>query len=143
MSLGESDAKFPGQEGDAIPPSPTRENPAAVYPKSSPHPAGAQAVPGSGGAPSNPRTLFSNPFAFDAALAKLHRAFDDVIGEIGDEARSGLSGEELSLSQKFKGWRSELDAIRKRAAGQGVDSGSRAQRDADVGVTQEGGMFTD
>jgi len=36
-SLGEADAKFPGQENqNAIPPSPTRENPGAVYPKSSP-----------------------------------------------------------------------------------------------------------
>ncbi|KAI0050758.1 hypothetical protein FA95DRAFT_1603222 [Auriscalpium vulgare] len=40
-----ADAKFPGQTGDAIPPSPTRENPAQVYPKSEPTPAAREPAP--------------------------------------------------------------------------------------------------
>ncbi|QRV88770.1 hypothetical protein RhiJN_16788 [Ceratobasidium sp. AG-Ba] len=37
-SLGEADAKFPTAADNGIPPEPTRENPAGVYPKSSPVP---------------------------------------------------------------------------------------------------------
>ncbi|KAG9088331.1 hypothetical protein FRC06_002089 [Ceratobasidium sp. 370] len=37
-SLSEADAKFPTAADHGIPPEPTRENPAGVYPKSSPQP---------------------------------------------------------------------------------------------------------
>ncbi|EJU03666.1 hypothetical protein DACRYDRAFT_105828 [Dacryopinax primogenitus] len=36
MSLGEADAKFPGQGGNGLPPPKTAENPGQVYPKSDP-----------------------------------------------------------------------------------------------------------
>ncbi|KZT59484.1 hypothetical protein CALCODRAFT_516089 [Calocera cornea HHB12733] len=36
MSLGDADAKFPGQSGEGLPPAKTRENPGQVYPKSDP-----------------------------------------------------------------------------------------------------------
>ncbi|TFY76161.1 hypothetical protein EWM64_g7850 [Hericium alpestre] len=47
MTLGDSDAAFPGQHSDAIPPSPSRENPGQVYPKSDPTAAPPDSVPGS------------------------------------------------------------------------------------------------
>ncbi|KAH7335397.1 hypothetical protein B0J17DRAFT_719930 [Rhizoctonia solani] len=37
-SMNEADAKFPTASDNGIPPSPTRENPAGVYPKSDPNP---------------------------------------------------------------------------------------------------------
>ncbi|KAF8314688.1 hypothetical protein DL93DRAFT_2167113 [Clavulina sp. PMI_390] len=47
MSLGEADAKFPNQgEKPEAAPSPTRENPAAVYPKSSPEADPSAQTPG-------------------------------------------------------------------------------------------------
>ncbi|GJE92946.1 hypothetical protein PsYK624_091050 [Phanerochaete sordida] len=50
MSMGDADAKFPNQSSGAIPPSPSRENPGAVYPKSDPKAAPSESVPGTGGA---------------------------------------------------------------------------------------------
>ncbi|KZP01576.1 hypothetical protein CALVIDRAFT_559387 [Calocera viscosa TUFC12733] len=41
MSLGDADAKFPGQGGDGLPPPKTAENPGQVYPKSDPQAAPA------------------------------------------------------------------------------------------------------
>ncbi|CAE6470219.1 unnamed protein product [Rhizoctonia solani] len=37
-TMNEADAKFPTASDNGIPPSPTRENPAGVYPKSDPNP---------------------------------------------------------------------------------------------------------
>ncbi|KAF8578890.1 hypothetical protein K439DRAFT_1416782 [Ramaria rubella] len=136
MSLGDDDAKFPGQTGTGIPPSPTRENPAAVYPKSSPFPASSQDIPGTEGAPSHPQLVLSNPFAFDASLQKLDRALDEVIKHIADEVSSGVSEEENFLIEKFRSWRNELDAIRGR-------QNRNASTDVSVGNTQDGGLFID
>ncbi|TFY81390.1 hypothetical protein EWM64_g2625 [Hericium alpestre] len=41
-----ADAKFPGSTSDALPPSPTPENPGAVYPKTDPTPAPPDSIPG-------------------------------------------------------------------------------------------------
>ncbi|KAI0270599.1 hypothetical protein BC834DRAFT_862135 [Gloeopeniophorella convolvens] len=44
-TLGEADAKFPNQEGEGIPPSPTRENPGKSTRSQNPHGPYALAAP--------------------------------------------------------------------------------------------------
>ncbi|KAI0759042.1 hypothetical protein C8Q74DRAFT_1301705 [Fomes fomentarius] len=48
MSLGEANAKFPGQHAAGLPPSPSRENPGQVFPHSDPKAAPRGSVPGTG-----------------------------------------------------------------------------------------------
>jgi len=64
-----------------------------------------------------------------------------VIVAISDEGLSGSSGEEIALLRKFKDWRRELDAIRGSAGG--GDPRSKADSNAALGDTQEGGLFVD
>ncbi|KAI0030447.1 hypothetical protein K488DRAFT_87750 [Vararia minispora EC-137] len=45
-TLGESDAKFPKTTTDGLPPSPSRENPGAVFPKTDPSTAPRITSPG-------------------------------------------------------------------------------------------------
>ncbi|KAL1938919.1 hypothetical protein VTO73DRAFT_11072 [Trametes versicolor] len=46
--MGDADAKFPGQHGAGLPPSPSRENPGQVFPQSDPKAASTDSVPGTG-----------------------------------------------------------------------------------------------
>ncbi|KAI0764097.1 hypothetical protein BC629DRAFT_1596780 [Irpex lacteus] len=137
MSLGGADAKFPNQSTDAIPPSPSRENPGQVYPKSDPQAAPAESVPGTGGE-NNPASVIGNPFALESAYSKLDIALNEVLSILqGEESRVGSSATEENLVSRFKSWRAELTALRHGAAG---FSGTTR---VDAGTPQEGGMFTD
>jgi len=140
MSLGDADAKFPGQldKNNNIPPSPSRENPGAVFPKSDPQGAPPESIPGTGGEeePSVQNTL-SNPYVLEDALEKLDRALANAVSTITSEEGSlGVSGEAETLTRKFNGWREELRELvkgRKKVA----------QPSATAGPTKGGGMFTD
>ncbi|GJJ09367.1 hypothetical protein Clacol_003589 [Clathrus columnatus] len=132
------DSKFPHQTKSGEPPSPTRENPAGVYPKSSPTPAKPQEIPGSKGAPSNPRAVFSNPFEFQDELNRLEASLDAVISAIEKEIKLGNSGQTSDLLDKFKQWKREITVMET----------TRGNRDAslitpDPDNANEGGLFTD
>ncbi|TRM63281.1 hypothetical protein BD626DRAFT_548184 [Schizophyllum amplum] len=133
MSL--ADAKFPQEIPEsgpsAIPPSPTRENPGQVYPKSDPSPAPRHTPQGLDG----PHQT-GNPFVMKGALDKLHRSLSDVINVIeGEESTEGGTQGEDALLTKFKTWRTELEAI---ASGNVKLSAEHADT-----VRPEGPMFTD
>ncbi|THH30309.1 hypothetical protein EUX98_g3877 [Antrodiella citrinella] len=123
MSLGDADAKFPDSTAHGLPPSPSRENPGQVFPKSDPKAAPAGAIPGTGG-DHEPSSFMGNPFALQGVYNKLDSALDGVISAL--EVR------------KFKGWKSELDAMRRSGQTRG-----HALPEGDRGAQQEGGMFTD
>ncbi|CAL1698129.1 unnamed protein product [Somion occarium] len=134
MSLGDADAKFPGNTDSAIPPSPSRENPGQVYPKSDPQAAPVESVPGTGGE-HEPGSFFGNPYAFDSVFGKLEHALNETISAVENEGQSvGASSNENAMLQKLRGWRTELDILRSGKQGFG-----RVHR----GTPQEGGMFTD
>jgi len=142
MSLGDGEAKFPTESFTKnLPPSPTRENPGAVFPRSSPTPASPQEEPGARGAPRNPESVFGNPYFFDAKISKLEKALDEMIDAIDKEASAGagvdISEEEGALLHKFKQWRHELDVIRR---GGHPTSYKEPRETPDL---EKGGMFTD
>jgi len=137
MSMGEADAKFPGQSSPAIAPSPTRENPGQVYPKSDPKAAPTESVPGTGGE-HNPtaKNVLGNPYAFQGALRKLDSSLTDVISTIESEESSvGASEEVETLVAKFKGWREELGSL--------LSARSRVVNGAEDSSPANGGMFAD
>ncbi|KII90132.1 hypothetical protein PLICRDRAFT_40334 [Plicaturopsis crispa FD-325 SS-3] len=137
MSLGEADAKFPGRIDKALPPSPSRENPGQVYPKSDPAAAPANSVPGTGSVPT-PHSAIGNPFLFASVLEKLDHSLSEVISAIENETNAmGESSEEAALLEKFKSWRQDLDRVR---AGETMASrGAEFQYEP----AEEGGMFAD
>lgn len=134
MSAAEDEAKYPGQIS-GIPPSPTRENPGAVFPKNDPKKAATPTPPRS----TPPENYLGNPYLMRGALDKVDRAIGHMISILqGEEISQGGSREENVLLQKFKGWRSELDLIRFGNLSPPVPS--------NIGPTepaQEGGMFID
>ncbi|KAF5353525.1 hypothetical protein D9756_007999 [Leucocoprinus leucothites] len=133
MSMGDADAKFPGQH-TGIPPSPTRENPAQVYPKSDPNP--APRMPRSGD-DSRVQTAIGNPFLLQSALKHVDDGLARVVVMLQEEERSqGGSQKEEALIAKFKGWRDELSEIMLGGPGQ-------ATPPSKVAPPAEGGMFTD
>ncbi|KAJ3727554.1 hypothetical protein C8R42DRAFT_638734 [Lentinula raphanica] len=141
MSLGEADAKFPtfSHSGSPdIPPSPTIENPAQVYPKSDPH---AGTIPGAARSNSS-HVYIGNPFLMREAFLKIDHALGNVIEILESEQTSvGGSRDENDLLRKFRQWREELDDIR---AGQRTpSSGSKSRSNSRVAPEREGGMFTD
>ncbi|KAH9893994.1 hypothetical protein C8Q73DRAFT_498325 [Cubamyces lactineus] len=141
MSMGDADAKFPGQRSPGIPPSPSRENPGQVYPQSDPRPAPPQSIPGTGGEQQpHPDEVLGNPFVLDDAFSRLDAALTNVISKIQNEERSvGAASHQDALLQKFKSWRDELTQIRsgrKRVGGHGTDPDAAAQQ-------SEGGLFVD
>ncbi|EGO02997.1 hypothetical protein SERLA73DRAFT_103054 [Serpula lacrymans var. lacrymans S7.3] len=135
--LGEADAKFPGQGGDGIPPSPSRENPGQVYPKSDPKAAPKDTIPGTG--KQNETSSFTgNPYLLQGALDKLYHSLTDVINIIQEEKSTmGGSSEEVAFLAKLKCWRNDITHVR--------DSKSQGPRISGMdGVpADEGGMFTD
>ncbi|KAL1745308.1 hypothetical protein HDZ31DRAFT_63235 [Schizophyllum fasciatum] len=136
MSLSEADAKFPQEIPEpgphAIPPSPTRENPGQVYPKSDPSPGPARHTPQQLDAPHQT----GNPYVMKGALDKLHRSLSDVINLIeGEESAEGGTRGEDALLAKFKTWRTELEAI---ASGSVKLSAEQSNT-----VRSEGPLFTD
>ncbi|KAI0670228.1 hypothetical protein C8Q78DRAFT_1079211 [Trametes maxima] len=141
MSMGDADAKFPGQR-TGIPPSPTRENPGQVFPQSDPQPAPAESVPGTGGSRSPPaEEALGNPYVLEDAFSKLDRALTEVISKIRGEERSvGSAANGDGLLRKFEGWQYELTQLR---------SGGRSWRGTTERATdtatgdQEGGLFVD
>ncbi|KAI0354320.1 hypothetical protein OH77DRAFT_1521927 [Trametes cingulata] len=141
MSMGDVDAKFPGQRSDAIPPSPSRENPGQVYPQSDPQAAPPESVPGTGGGREpRPSEVLGNPYVLDSAFSKLDEALTEIISKIQNEERSvGAAANEDALLQKFKGWRDELTQIRS-----GRKSLRGNEKNADAAAKQdEGGLFAD
>ncbi|PSS37263.1 hypothetical protein PHLCEN_2v901 [Hermanssonia centrifuga] len=136
LSSHEADAKFPNQSTDAIPPSPSRENPGQVYPRSDPKAAPAESVPGTGGE-AQPSSVMGNPFALKSAFSKLDSALNEIISTIEGEGESvGSSSDAQAMVQKFEAWRMELNTMR---------SGSvhTIKGSQDTGTPQEGGMFAD
>ncbi|KAF9221826.1 hypothetical protein BS17DRAFT_784775 [Gyrodon lividus] len=110
--LGEADAKFPGQTGGGIAPSPTRENPGQVYPKSDPQAAPASTIPGTGFQP-DLSSVIGNPYLFENALSRLDDSLDDLIRILeNEEATVGSSSKELKYLEKFQSWRDELKEMR-------------------------------
>ncbi|TBU31337.1 hypothetical protein BD311DRAFT_863555 [Dichomitus squalens] len=143
MSLADADAKFPanGVQPSGIPPSPSRENPGQVFPKSDPKAAPPASVPGTGGGhePSAAEAL-GNPYVLEEAFSKLDHALTELITKIqGEERRVGAGTSGEALVRKFTGWRDELTQIRR---GQGGATGTR--RDANESARRkEGGLFAD
>ncbi|KAI6115002.1 hypothetical protein EV401DRAFT_2073780 [Pisolithus croceorrhizus] len=129
--LGEADAKFPGQEGGGVPPSPSAVNPGQVYPKSSPHGALYQVR----GPRPGTSCVIGNPYLFEDALRKLENSLDDLIQIVGSEQKaSGGSQKAAGLLQKFENWKDELRAVR---ADKSPDYHERPQSGA------SGGLFID
>ncbi|TFK36535.1 hypothetical protein BDQ12DRAFT_699583 [Crucibulum laeve] len=96
MSLGEADAKFPGQ-ATGLPPSPSRENPGQISP--TPNPGIEQAI--------------GNPFLMNNALQKLDHALGDVLEILeNEESAQGSSREENTLLWKFREWKDDLQRMR-------------------------------
>ncbi|KIM89996.1 hypothetical protein PILCRDRAFT_812791 [Piloderma croceum F 1598] len=139
MSLGESDAKFPGQQGLAEPPPQTRENPGQVYPKTDPSAAPLNSVPGTG---TNriAQQYLGNPYLQNSIFWKLDKSLTEVIQTIERE-QSGVGGspEEVALVDKFKRWKDELEVI---MAG-GVSMRDRNSGPVDGIHAEEGGLFND
>ncbi|KAH7927183.1 hypothetical protein BV22DRAFT_1118398 [Leucogyrophana mollusca] len=141
--MGE-DAKFPGQGGQGIPPSPSRENPGQVYPKSDPkaplillEAAPSATVPGSGNQDGS-SSLLGNPYLLEGALEKLEHSIGDVIDLIESESAAvGGSRKEGALLQKLSDWRDEVSTLR---AGQ--SRGAQAYEQSSSPAKGEG-MFTD
>ncbi|KAJ3574863.1 hypothetical protein NP233_g1489 [Leucocoprinus birnbaumii] len=133
MSMGDADAKFPGQH-TGIPPSPTRENPAQVYPKSDPNP--APRMPRSGD-DDRIQTVVGNPFLLQSALERIDEELSKVLVILQDEEKSqGGSRKEESLIAKFKGWREELGGMMRGEP-------SHAAPPPHVATAGGGGMFID
>ncbi|KAJ3521110.1 hypothetical protein NM688_g9062 [Phlebia brevispora] len=134
MSLGDADAKFPGQAPDAIPPSPSRENPGQVYPKSDPKAAPPESIPGTGGG-HQPKTIVGNPFALEESFVKLDQALSEIISTIeGEEKSMGAASNEQAVIQKLKGWQMELKYMR---------AGNWQKQGQGNGTPQAGGLFVD
>ncbi|KAF8064027.1 hypothetical protein FPV67DRAFT_198784 [Lyophyllum atratum] len=108
MSLGEADGKFPtANQYAGLPPSPTRENPGQVFPKSDPQ--AAPITPPNTG----PEQYIGNPFLMNGALRKVDHAFGEVITILESEENSHSGAEEESpLLLRFRQWRDELDMLR-------------------------------
>ncbi|KAG1740632.1 hypothetical protein EDB19DRAFT_764149 [Suillus lakei] len=134
--LGEADA-FPGQIGKSIPPSPSRENPGQVYPKSDPIAAPARSVPGTGSDPES-GLIIGNPYLFERALEKLDGSIGEVINIIDEEiSYQGASSREVQMIEKLKGWRNDITNLR-AGGGKGLQT-SRISSAA----TEGGGLFVD
>ncbi|KAI1789671.1 hypothetical protein LXA43DRAFT_1096091 [Ganoderma leucocontextum] len=144
MSLGDDDARFPGHRSTGLPPSPSRENPGQVFPKSDPEAAPAHSVPGMG-AEREPHGLLhalGNPYVLEESFTKLDDALTAVITAIQGEERSvGVAASAEALVHKFSGWRDDLTQIRTGHGQRGVGA---ARGDAGEPLEQqEGGLFTD
>ena len=60
--------------------------------------------------------MLSNPFAFNASLDTPEETLDRVIDDLESEGCSGCvgdGGQQAALWRKFRGWREELDEIRR------------------------------
>ncbi|KAK7688517.1 hypothetical protein QCA50_008055 [Cerrena zonata] len=132
---GGADARFPYNKDTGIPPSPSRENPGQVYPKSDLQSAPAESIPGTGG-DREPASLMGNPYAQSEVFGNLRSALDDAISSLENEAGSaGSSSNGNTALRKLKGWRTELGAMN---AGGPMGRGGTS-----VDTSQEGGLFTD
>ncbi|KAG6909163.1 hypothetical protein DXG01_001790 [Tephrocybe rancida] len=109
MSLGEADGKFPtANQGTGLPPSPTRENPGQVFPKSDP-----QSAPPTPTHQSGLEQYIGNPYLMGGALRKVDQALGEVIIILESEERSHSGAdEEAPLLQKFRRWREEIHVMR-------------------------------
>ncbi|OAX37596.1 hypothetical protein K503DRAFT_742512 [Rhizopogon vinicolor AM-OR11-026] len=136
--LGEADAKFPSQKGKTMPPSPSRENPGQVYPKSDPEAAPTASVPGTG---SNQESSFmiGNSYLFELALENLDKSIGDVIDMIDQEKTSqGASSREVQVTEKLKGWRDDIANLRANGG-----KALRTSRTSGAAAANEGGLFVD
>ncbi|KAM5537378.1 hypothetical protein V8D89_008897 [Ganoderma adspersum] len=143
MSLEDYDARFPGRKATGLPPSPSRENPGQVFPKTDPEAAPEHSTQRSGGKrePLTPEVL-GNPYVLRESLTKLDHALTDVITVIQGEERSvGAAANADALVRKFSSWRDELTQIR---AGHGHRGARAAQgKVVEEPEQQEGGIFAD
>ncbi|EIW76635.1 hypothetical protein CONPUDRAFT_168462 [Coniophora puteana RWD-64-598 SS2] len=138
--LGEADAKFPTTEAHGLPPSPSRENPGQVFPKSDPHAAPESTVPGTGTTQES-GALTGNPFLLESALAKLDTAIGDVIAIIRDEtaAQGSASSRQNAFLKSLENIKAEAGGVR-ATAGEGPRAqGAAAGSDS----AQAGGLFVD
>ncbi|PIL25961.1 hypothetical protein GSI_11715 [Ganoderma sinense ZZ0214-1] len=143
MSQADDDARFPGQRPTGLPPSPSRENPGQVFPRSDPKAAPVHSVPGTTGEHENHGLeALGNPYVLRESFTKLDHALTAVITAIQGEERSvGAAPNVEALVRKFSSWRDELTQIR---TGHGQRGAGAAKREA-VGRLdqQEGGLFAD
>ncbi|THV03473.1 hypothetical protein K435DRAFT_962366 [Dendrothele bispora CBS 962.96] len=153
MSLGEADGKFPDTSPPhdyGIPPSPTRENPAGVYPKSDPSPARPGTLPGtgspgSGHSNSSSSLLIGNPYLMREAFRNLDSALGRVIEIMEQEEavsveKRGDEEDENNVLHMFRRWRHVLDDIR---TGHKTPDRSISRSRASAPKETEGGMFVD
>ncbi|EMD35122.1 hypothetical protein CERSUDRAFT_54332 [Gelatoporia subvermispora B] len=133
------DAKYISKVTPDIPPSPSRENPGQVYPRSDPQAAPSESVPGTGGEhEAGFMQSMSNPFALESILGDLDHSLSKVVATLQrEEASAGASTDEDALLRKFKGWQQELLQIRT-----GVKKHATS-RDVGSGPQEGGGLFND
>ncbi|KAL4267364.1 Mediator complex subunit 9 [Pleurotus pulmonarius] len=134
MSLGEADAKFPDSATNGLPPSPTRENPGQVFPKSDPSSAPPPQEPTVGS-----HQFTGNPFLIKSALQKLDHAIGEVVDLLENEGQSvGGSADGDTFVHKLRSWKMELESVRANHGGCG-DHHEAVSAPPET----EGGMFTD
>ncbi|KAJ8519281.1 hypothetical protein ONZ45_g3750 [Pleurotus djamor] len=134
MSLGEAEAKFPESGANGIPPSPTRENPGQVFPKSDPSPAPEDESP----AVDNATTASSgNSLAIKSALVKLDNAIGEVIELLQKENVNGGAAQGNEFLQNLRSWKLEVERNTVQQSGH-VDSPGD-----DVPPKCDGPLFTD
>ncbi|KAK7446988.1 hypothetical protein VKT23_014201 [Stygiomarasmius scandens] len=143
MSMGEADAKFPSESAAydyGIPPSPTRENPAGVFPKSDPRPARPNTLPGTGHSNSS-SSLIGNPYLMREAFRHLDGALGRVIEIMEQEEEAvGVEEDENNVLHMFRRWRHVLDDIR---TGHKTPDRSVSRSRSSAPRESEGGMFVD
>ncbi|KAF8999836.1 hypothetical protein BDQ17DRAFT_1360488 [Cyathus striatus] len=134
MSLAEEKAKFPGQTISGIPPSPTIENPAQVFPKTDPDAGSLPQLSHNG-----LEKYAGNPFMIEHAFQKLDNSIRDVIGILEQEEKSqGDSQAQTALLAKFHLWKDEMEHIMAgTCANKAVNVVGKGRED------RGGGMFTD
>ncbi|KAL0952467.1 hypothetical protein HGRIS_006735 [Hohenbuehelia grisea] len=130
MSLGEADAKFPDSTVSGLPPSPSRENPGQVFPKTDPAPASPPPTEGW-------QKYMGNPYLMQTTLQKLEHSLNEAISVFEKEQGAGTA--EGDFLGTLRGWRTELE--RHFSSRPNPLKGHAVSED--IPPKREGGMFTD
>lgn len=75
---------------------------------------------------------------FHEVMGKLAHSLTETINAIKDESPSGIGGVGRALIDKFEGWRSEVEGLRR-----GHAVGDAAEGQGGVQMTSESGLYTD
>ncbi|KAJ7585246.1 hypothetical protein C8J56DRAFT_950211 [Mycena floridula] len=133
----EVDPHYPPYSVSGLPPSPTIENPAGVFPSNDPLKATTPTFR------SNVPHFMGNPFLMRDAFGKLDHSLGEMIAILEDEEVPQEGVGECSsneLLRKLRAWREELDMFRgnkTRSSPSSRDTSSSPRKDV------EGGMFLD